>query len=85
MGIECQERPITVDELVFAFRNRTISEAFGAGTAAVVAPIETIHIDGVNYHLPEYSPENLMFKIKTTLEEIRLGKIADPYGWNFVF
>jgi len=26
-----------------------------------------------------------MFKIKTTLEEIRLGKIADPYGWNFVF
>ena len=84
-GIECEERPITVDELVFAFRNRTISEAFGAGTAAVFAPSETIHIDGVNYHLPEYSPENLMFKIKTTLEEIRLGKIADPYGWNFVF
>ena len=84
MGIECEERTISVDELVYAFRNRTITEAFGAGTAAVVAPIETIQIDGVNYHLPEYSPENLMFKIKTTLEEIRLGKIADPYGWNFV-
>ena len=67
-GIEYEELPISVDELSTAFRNNTITEAFGAGTAAVVAPIDTININGINYHLPAYSHENIMFRIKTSLK-----------------
>jgi branched-chain amino acid aminotransferase len=85
LGYEVDERPVSVDELVLAFRNNTITEAFGAGTAAVAAPIDTIQIDGVSYQLPTYNHESLMFKLKNSLENIRLGRVADVNGWNFVF
>jgi branched-chain amino acid aminotransferase len=54
------------------------------GTAAGVAPIQTIHIKGTDYHLPPYSHENLMYRIKQKLERIRTGKDDDVYGWNYV-
>jgi len=85
MGYNCQVRAVAIDEITSAFRNNSIKEAFGAGTAAVVAPIDTIQIDSINYHLPAYSHENLMFRIKRRLEDMRRGKAEDVYDWNFVF
>jgi len=84
LGFQTEERPVSVGELEKAFRDKTITEAFGAGTAAVVAPIQTIHINGIDYYLPEYSHENLLYRIKHKLERIRFGKDEDVYGWNYV-
>lgn len=85
LDIETEERPVSVDELKLAFAENCISEAFGAGTAAVIAPINLIQIDGVSYHLPQYNHESTMFKLKKKLQDIRVGKTNDVYGWNFVF
>jgi branched-chain amino acid aminotransferase len=84
MGYKTEERKISIEELETAFRNKTIAEAFGAGTAAVVAPIQTIHINGIDYHLPRYSQENLLNRIKSKLEKIRTGLENDVYGWNYI-
>jgi branched-chain amino acid aminotransferase len=84
LGYKTEERPVTVSELEKAFRDRTITEAFGAGTAAVVAPIQTIYINGMDYHLPSYDRENLFNKIKQKLERIRIGLDEDVHGWNYV-
>lgn len=84
LGFGIDERPVSVEELEKAFRNGSITEAFGAGTAAVVAPIQTIHIHGTDYHLPKYSPESLHSKLKNRLERIRTGKEHDLYGWNYI-
>lgn len=84
LGIPVEERPVSVRELKDAFANKRITEAFGAGTAAVVAPIQTIHIDGADYSLPEYSHENIQFRLKDRLEQIRLGRAPDQHGWNFL-
>lgn len=84
LGYEIEERTISVDELETAFLTRTISEAFGAGTAAVVAPIQTIHINGIDFSLPDYSHESLSYKVKEKLERIRTGVDGDPYGWNYI-
>jgi branched-chain amino acid aminotransferase len=84
IGYKTEERPVSIDELEEAFRDKTITEAFGAGTAAVVAPIQTIHINGIDYYLPQYSHENLMYKLKLKLERIRTGKEEDVYGWNCI-
>ena len=78
------ERPVSVAELELAFRNGTLTEAFGAGTAAVIAPIQSINIGGRDFQLPEYSHETLMHKIKHRLDAIRTGRQADTYEWNFV-
>ncbi len=82
LGFQTEERPVSVAELEKAFSEKTITEAFGAGTAAVVAPIETIHISGIDYHLPAYHPENLMNRMKQRLERIRSGREKDIYGGN---
>jgi len=84
IGYETEERPVSLNELEKAFHNNTISEAFGAGTAAVVAPVKTINIGGIDLHLPEYSHENLSAKLKQKLEDIRTGKAEDIHGWNCI-
>ncbi len=84
MNVPVEERPVSVTELVHAFRKNTITEAFGAGTAAVVAPIASIHIDGIDYKLPEYSEQNIMFLLKKKLNAIRLGEKNDEFGWNTI-
>ena len=84
LGIKATERPISLMELEKAFANGTITEAFGAGTAAVVAPIKTIHINGKDQHLPAYNEDSIMFKLKEQLDKIRTGIAADIHGWNFI-
>jgi len=84
MGIEVEERRIRVKELENSFHSKTITEAFGAGTAAVVAPIGTIGINGVDYNLPAYHQESILNKLKANLEAMRTGRREDKYGWNWV-
>ncbi len=84
MGYKTQERPVSVEELENAFRNNSITEAFGAGTAAVVAPIQTININGTDYHLQKYSHASIHNKVKDKLEKIRKGLETDVYGWNTI-
>jgi branched-chain amino acid aminotransferase len=84
LGIEVQERPVALLELEKAFADGKLSEAFGVGTAALVAPVKTIHINGTDYDLPVYQKDALMFKLKQKLEEIRTGYKPDVYGWNNV-
>jgi branched-chain amino acid aminotransferase len=84
LGYKTEERVVSVSELEKAFRNKSITEAFGAGTAAVVAPIQMIHINGIDFHLPQYSHESLLNKLKNKLENIRYGLEEDTHGWNYV-
>lgn len=84
MNLPVEERPISVTELRSAFENKTISEAFGAGTAAVVAPIGTVGIDQTDYDLPAYSEDNIMFRLRNQLDLIRTGVAEDVHGWNTI-
>jgi branched-chain amino acid aminotransferase len=84
LGYETEERRIGINEVLQAIEEGRSVEAFGAGTAAVVAPINVIGVDGELYHLPTYSNASVMFKLKKELEAIRTGKKDDRYGWNTV-
>lgn len=50
MGVEVEERPISVDELIAAGENGKLTEAFGTGTAAVVSPVGELAISRQAYH-----------------------------------
>lgn len=84
LGYTVEERPVSIIELEKAFKDKKITEAFGAGTAAVVAPIDTIHISGVDYTLPVYTDSSVQNNLKLQLELIRTGRSADVHGWNFI-
>jgi branched-chain amino acid aminotransferase len=84
LGYKTEERPISIHEVKEAFENGYITEAFGAGTAALVAPIGIINIQGVDYNLPGYDHTSVMNKLKHQLELIRAGEAEDVYGWNYI-
>jgi branched-chain amino acid aminotransferase len=84
IGIIVEERPVSIDEIRQAFNQHTITEAFGVGTAAVVAPIDLIGIADIDYTFPVYTENSVMFRLKKILDDIRTGKTADIYNWNFV-
>jgi len=84
LGYITEERPVAIAELEAAFKAGTITEAFGAGTAAVVAPIKTIQINGIDHSLPAYGASSIQNILKNELEQIRTGVKADLHGWNFI-
>jgi branched-chain amino acid aminotransferase len=84
MGIKIEERRVSVAEIEEAFKKKTISEAFGTGTAAVVSAISTINIGGIDYTLAAPGENSLQLKTKKRLNEIRLGIAEDVHGWNHI-
>ena len=84
LGYKTEERQVSIDELKDAFEKGKVTEAFGAGTAAIVAPISTINIAGQDYHLPSYNENNIIFRIKKKLDNIRYGLEEDIYNWNYI-
>ncbi len=84
LGMTVEERRVSVDEIAEAFKNGTLTEAFGTGTAAVVSPIASINIDGKDYKLPEPGVETFQLRAKQKLNHIRLGVDPEPYGWNYI-
>jgi branched-chain amino acid aminotransferase len=79
-----EERPVSIDEIKKGLINGTVTEAFGVGTAAVVAPIASIGIDNFDYLLPVYSGSSICWQLKNKLEAIRSGAAADIHNWNFI-
>lgn len=82
LGMKVEERRIKVSEIEAAFKSNKITEAFGTGTAAVVAPIATIHINGTDYTVPEPAADSFQNKVKALLRDIRLGIQPDTHRWN---
>jgi branched-chain amino acid aminotransferase len=83
-GIVVEERPVCVEELQLALEEGRITEAFGAGTAAVISPIRTIGIDGIDYDLPMNGQRSMANSLRSGLDDIRYGRKADPFGWNYI-
>ncbi len=79
-GVPCEERRVTVDELLERAAAGTLSEAFGVGTAAIVAPIHRLGLDGTDVELDD-PPDSLARRLKAELVGIQTGRIEDRHGW----
>lgn len=80
-GLPVKERRLTIDEVMEAGANGTLDEAFGAGTAAVIAPVEEIHHNGqsVRFDFEQRGPVGQ--KLHDQITDIQWGKAEDPFGW----
>ena len=47
--INVKVRPVTITEIIEAHKNGSLKEVFGAGTAVVISPINSIGYSGENY------------------------------------
>jgi len=83
LNIPVDVRPISYKELKDALQSGKKIEAFGAGTAAVIAPIKTIGMDGEDYDC--YIDEDaIMYQLKYELFKIRRGLSEDLDKWNYI-
>ncbi len=81
-NVEVEERMVTVAEIIEAARNGSLKDAFGAGTAATIAPIAMIGYEDEKFMLPPVEERLLSNKIKKYLGDLKSGRIADEFGWN---
>jgi branched-chain amino acid aminotransferase len=84
MGMPVEERRVSLDEIEEGFKNGSLTEAFGAGTAAVVAPIAVINIHGKDYTIQPASDTSFQVSVKQRLSDIRMGAAPDVHGWNYI-
>ena len=84
-GTPLEERFLTVSELQEALEAGILEEAFGTGTAATIAHIERINVNGKDYMLPQISENAFSKKILAELDGIKYGEVADPHGWIIKF
>lgn len=80
-GITVEERQISVDEIMEGLKDNTLTEAFGAGTAATVAPIKMIGFRGEHFHLPPVTDSSISKVLHRALDDIKYGRAEDTFGW----
>ena len=75
------QRRISIDEVIEANKNGSLTEIFGTGTAAVISPVgEMMYKDEV-HSINGGMIGELSKKIFSTLQGIQYGEIEDPFKW----
>ncbi len=83
-NVTIEERRISVDEIIAGIKQGRISDAFGVGTAATIAHIAEIGHNGALYTLPDPAKRVFSSKVLNTLNNLRYGRSADEFGWNYM-
>jgi branched-chain amino acid aminotransferase len=82
MGVQVEERRISIDELVSAYQTGALTEVFGTGTAATIAPIQELKYKN---HILKFNVDSLKVAtaIKHRFNDIRESKVPDIFDWMF--
>lgn len=81
LGIPVQERRITIDELLSAHVAGKLTEAFGAGTAAIVAPIACIRYRERELQFSPTADSSVAARLRSRLVAIQSGRELDRHNW----
>ena len=81
-GYNVSERRISVDELVKAYDEGRLLEAFGSGTAAVISPIGELRVGDKVMEINHGEIGDLSQKLYDELTGIQWGKRPDKFGWT---
>ncbi len=81
MGVPYEERPVSLDEILAADTAGTLHEAFGIGTAAIIAPIASIGYREREIKIPTGAAEGVAKKLHSKLVAIQTGREADTHNW----
>ena len=79
-GYTVEERPISIDEIIDAYKAGNLREVFGTGTAATISPLKELRYKDfvMTFDTEQWQIAPM---IKTWLTDIREGRREDKYGW----
>ncbi len=81
-GIETEERPISIHEVVDAHRNGQLREMWGTGTAAVISPVGELGYAGDRMSINDGKIGDLTQRLYDTVTAIQYGETNDTHGWT---
>ena len=80
-GYTVTERKVEIDEIVAAYEAGTLQEMFGAGTAAVVSHVAELQYKDKLMTLPPVEERKVGPALKQYIDGLRVGTVADKFGW----
>src|SRR5699024_11697037 len=78
-GFTVSERKISIEELYEAYKDGTLEEAFGTGTAAVISPIGELYWNGHHMLINQGVTGDLSKQVYDTITAIQYGRLEDPF------
>lgn len=81
LGIAVKVRKISVTEVVAAAKEGNLKEMFGAGTAAVISPINGFGYRDTDYELPQIE-NSYGSQFKKIITDIQYNRTEDKFGWR---
>lgn len=82
LGYSVAETHIDVQEMLADIRASKITEAFGTGTGAVVAPVGKLGYKGVAYLLNNGEIGPVTQRLRQALTDVQFGRVPDTHGWT---
>ncbi len=82
-GIPCEERKVSVDELIAAQRSGKLEEVFGSGTAAVISPVGKLRYKDEVFTIGDGGIGEYSKRLYDFITGVQTGKIADEFGWRY--
>lgn len=83
LGYTIQEDRIDVHQMLKDLESGKITEVFGIGTAAVIAPVGKFGYSGKEHIIHNNQAGPVAKHLFKTLTDIQYGRIPDPYGWTY--
>ncbi len=82
LGYSVSEERIEVDRILTDIRDGRITEIFGIGTAAVIAPVGQLGTEDEAVIINGNRPGPVAQRLYKALTDIQYGRAMDPYGWT---
>jgi branched-chain amino acid aminotransferase len=82
-GYPVEERLVSAEEVAEAYKNGTLNEAFGSGTAAVISPVGEIKYGDLNMSVNGGKMGKTTEWLYDRLTGIQTGRYPDDFGWVY--
>lgn len=82
LGYEVTETAIDVHEMLAGIESGTVTEVFGCGTAAVIAPVGRFGFEQRDYVIGGGEPGPVSRRLLQELTDVQYGRVPDRFGWT---
>jgi branched-chain amino acid aminotransferase len=82
MGFQVEERELSIDDVISAYKAGILYEVFGTGTAATISMIKELRYKDFTMEFDIESWKTAP-EVKRRLNAIRYGQTADNHGWLY--
>jgi len=82
LGLTVEERPLSIDEVIEAYKAGQLREVFGTGTAATISYIKELRYKDFDMQFDIESWKTAP-EVRSRLDNIRYGLAPDTHGWMY--